>query len=73
MPWSLPLRSIRTRWLPRCLQLLATPVTYGDSGIMTFMVGRDGVVYQKDLGTDTTETDAYFNDYNPDGGWTPAE
>jgi hypothetical protein len=53
--------------------ILATPVTYGDSGIMTFMVGRDGVVYQKDLGPDTTETDAYFNDYNPDGGWTPAE
>jgi len=53
--------------------ILATPVTYGDSGVMSFMVGRDGVVYQKDLGTDTAQLAAYIFNYNPDGGWTLAE
>ena len=38
----------------RGFAILATPVTYGDSGIMTFMMNREGVVYQKDLGSKTT-------------------
>jgi hypothetical protein len=53
--------------------IVATPVTYGDSGIMTFLLGRDGVVYQKDLGAKTTEVAASINTYNPDRGWTQAE
>ncbi|HSY70627.1 MAG TPA: DUF2950 family protein, partial [Alloacidobacterium sp.] len=35
--------------------ILATPVKYQDSGIMTFILSRDGIVYQKDLGTKTTD------------------
>jgi Protein of unknown function (DUF2950) len=53
--------------------ILATPVTYGDSGIMSFVIGRDGVVYQKDLGVKTAEVAASMNAYNPDRGWTQAE
>lgn len=53
--------------------ILASPVTYGNSGIMTFMVGLDGVVYQRDLGKDTADLAAYIFNYNPDGGWTLAE
>jgi hypothetical protein len=53
--------------------VIASPVTYGDSGIMTFILSREGVVYQKDLGPQTTEIAASIYNYNPDGGWTPAE
>jgi hypothetical protein len=53
--------------------ILATPVKYGDSGIMTFMLSREGVVYQKDLGPKTDEAAAFIYSYNPDPSWTPAE
>jgi hypothetical protein len=53
--------------------IVATPVTYGDSGIMTFILSRQGVVYQKDLGPKTTEIADSIYSYNPDNGWTPAE
>jgi hypothetical protein len=53
--------------------IIATPVTYGDSGIMTFILSRQGVVYQKDLGPKTTEIADSIYSYNPDNGWTPAE
>jgi hypothetical protein len=53
--------------------VIATPVKYQDSGIMTFIVSRDGVVYQKDLGTQTASVAASIAEYNPSDGWTPAE
>ena len=53
--------------------VLASPVIYGDSGIMTFMLNREGVVYQKDLGPKTADAAASINTYNPDQGWTPVE
>jgi Protein of unknown function (DUF2950) len=53
--------------------VIATPVKYQDSGIMTFIVSRDGVVYQKDLGVKTADVAASITDYNPADGWTPAE
>jgi Protein of unknown function (DUF2950) len=52
--------------------VLAYPVTYRNSGIMTFIVGNDGVVYQKDLGETTTDTAAALAEYNPGDGWKPA-
>jgi len=51
--------------------VLAYPVTYRDSGIMTFMVGTDGVLYQKDLGETTTATAQGLTAYDP-AGWAPA-
>jgi hypothetical protein len=53
--------------------ILATPVTYGSSGIMTFLVGPDEVIYEKDLGPETTENASMITSYNPDSGWTTAE
>ena len=38
-----------------------------NSGIVTFLVGKDGVVYQKDLGENTAETAVAIAEYNPDG------
>lgn len=51
---------------------LAYPAEYRNSGIMTFIIGKDGIVYQKDLGDGTTETAAGLTEYNPDDGWNPA-
>jgi hypothetical protein len=39
---------------------------------MTFIVGKDGVVYQKDLGEKTTDEGTSMMDYNPGDGWSPA-
>jgi Protein of unknown function (DUF2950) len=52
--------------------VLAYPVKYQDSGIMTFVMSREGVVYQKDLGPNTSQSAAAITDYNPDG-WAIAE
>ncbi len=52
--------------------VLAFPAEYRNSGIMTFIVGKDGVVYQKDLGEKTVETALGITDYDPSDGWKPA-
>jgi len=51
---------------------LAYPAQYRNSGIMTFVIGPDGVVYQKDLGADTATVAAAMTEYNPADGWVPA-
>ena len=53
--------------------LVAYPATYGVSGIMTFIVNQDGVVYQKDLGPKTTQLANAMKLYNPDQTWARAE
>jgi hypothetical protein len=50
--------------------LLAFPAKYGKSGVMTFEVGANGKVYQKDLGPTTDEIAGAITDYDPDGTWT---
>ncbi len=49
--------------------ILAYPAEYRNSGIMTFIVGKDGIVYQKDLGDKTTEVAVAMAEYNPGDGW----
>ncbi|TMB44301.1 MAG: DUF2950 domain-containing protein [Deltaproteobacteria bacterium] len=51
--------------------LVAYPAQYGSSGIMTFVVGPEGIVYQKNLGEKTGETAKAMADYDPDDSWTP--
>jgi hypothetical protein len=51
--------------------LVAYPVAYGSTGIMTFVVGSDGRVYEKDLGAQTGEIAAKITEYNPDSTWKP--
>jgi len=51
--------------------LIAWPATYGSTGVMTFVVDKSGIVYQKDLGQKTAETAAGYTAYNPDETWTP--
>jgi hypothetical protein len=49
--------------------LVASPAIYGTSGIMTFVVDQDGVVFQKDLGPRTTAVVAGMTRYDPDLTW----
>lgn len=49
--------------------LVAFPAKYANSGIMTFIVGYDGIVYQKDLGPKTTQIAEAMKAYNPDPTW----
>jgi len=51
--------------------ILAYPAEYQNSGIMTFVIGTDGIVYEKDLGPKTVDTAAAMTDYNPGDGWKP--
>ncbi len=53
--------------------LLAYPAEYGVSGIMTFVVNHQGVVYQKDLGPGTKEIARATTKYDPDRTWKKVE
>jgi len=53
--------------------ILATPVKYGETGIMTFVISREGIVYEQDLGPDTVKFAASIQEYNPDENWSPVE
>ncbi len=50
--------------------LVAWPARYGVTGIMTFVVNRDAVLHEKDLGPDTTTSAKGMTIYNPDDTWT---
>ncbi len=49
--------------------LVAWPVEYGETGIMTFIVNQQGRVYQKSLGPETTKIAKSMKEYNPDNTW----
>jgi Protein of unknown function (DUF2950) len=53
--------------------LVAYPVRYRDSGVMTFVVNQDGQIYQKDLGPETERIASEMVEYNPDDTWQPVE
>jgi hypothetical protein len=52
---------------------IAYPAEYRSSGVMTFIVNRDGIVYQKDLGKETESLGKAMQEYNPDASWRKAE
>jgi len=51
--------------------LVAWPVRYGSSGVMSFIVNHNGVIYQRDLGPKTAEAVAAIELFHPDQGWEP--
>ena len=51
--------------------LVAAPAQYGVTGVKTFVVSHDGVVYEKDFGAATKDTFAKMERFNPDRTWTP--
>jgi hypothetical protein len=53
--------------------LVAWPAEYGVSGIMTFVVNRNGIVYEKDLGPETAKIAEAMTQYNPEETWKRAQ
>ena len=51
--------------------LIAWPAVYGNTGIMTFVVNHEGVVFQKNLGPGTASAAAKITLFNPDKSWKP--
>ena len=52
---------------------VAWPAEYGNSGVMTFIVSNDGVVYQKDLGPNSSQIAPAMRSFDPGAGWTKVE
>ena len=52
---------------------VAYPAEYRSSGVKTFMVGSDGIVYEKDLGPKTNVVAGTMKEYNPNSSWQEAE
>jgi hypothetical protein len=50
---------------------IAWPATYGNSGVMTFLINQRGIVFQKDLGPDTEQAAKAITSFDPDDSWTP--
>jgi len=50
--------------------LVAVPVEYRVTGVQTFIISHDGIVYQKDLGPDSVNIVKKMERYNPDSTWT---
>ncbi len=53
--------------------LIAYPAVYRVSGVMTFIVNQDGVIYQQDLGPETEKIAQGISEFNPDAGWQKVE
>jgi hypothetical protein len=53
--------------------VIAWPMTYGETGVMSFIVNQDGVVYEQDLGPDTAQKAANILLYNPDKDWQKSD
>jgi len=53
--------------------LVAAPADYRVSGVKTFIVSHDGVVYEKDLGPKTVDQFGAMKRYNPDSTWQPVQ
>jgi hypothetical protein len=53
--------------------VLAYPAEHGASGVMTFIVNHDGILYQKDLGTETEKTVRSMNAFDPGDGWAQVQ
>lgn len=52
---------------------VAWPASYGDTGVKTFLVNQDGVVYEADLGDDTATKAAAIAKFDPGEGWTAVD
>jgi hypothetical protein len=53
--------------------MIAFPAKYGNSGIMTFVVNHNGIVYERNLGKDTDTVAPAIEAYDPDKNWKPVE
>jgi hypothetical protein len=66
-----PVQSAKNQ-TPAAITLIAYPAEYRSSGVMTFVVGKDGAVYEKDLGANTTTLASTMSAIHKDPTWRPA-
>ncbi len=59
--------------LTKGFAFVAYPAEYRNSGVVTFIVNQDGVVYEKDLGADTAKIASSMTAYDPDSSWSPTD
>jgi hypothetical protein len=59
--------------LTKGFAFVAYPAVYKDSGVMTFIVSSDGVVYEKNLGKHTEAEAKAMREFNPDSTWTKTD
>jgi hypothetical protein len=59
--------------LSKGFALLAWPAHYDETGVMSFMVNQDGIVFEKDLGPDTPKAAGAITRFNPDSTWRTSE
>jgi hypothetical protein len=59
--------------LTKGFAFVAYPAEYRNSGVVTFIVNQDGIVYEKDLGADTEKIGSTMTEYNPDSSWTNSD
>jgi len=59
--------------MTRGFALIAFPARYGDSGVMTFIVNRHGIVFQKNFGPETAKIAGGITAFDPDSGWNVVE
>ena len=52
---------------------LAYPAVYRASGVVTFIVNQNGIVYQKDLGSNSEKIASAMSEYDPDSSWQPVD
>jgi hypothetical protein len=50
--------------------LIAWPIQYGDTGVTSFMINHEGVIYQKDLGPNSAVIAREMKTFNPDPTWS---
>lgn len=59
--------------MTRGFALVAWPAKYSDTGVMTFMIGPDGEVFEKDLGPNGEAQAKAMKAFDPDSSWTEAK
>jgi hypothetical protein len=59
--------------MTRGFAFVAYPAEYRSSGVMTFVVNQDGVVYEKDLGQNTTDLAKKLTRYDRDASWRKSD
>jgi Protein of unknown function (DUF2950) len=59
--------------LSRGFAFVAYPAEYRNSGVMTFIVNQSGIIYEKDLGAQTSDLASAMQEYNPGSGWEPVD
>jgi len=72
-PWDSATSQVSDPRTGRSFAFIAYPMEYRSSGVMTFIVNQDDVVYEKDLGPNTVRLAKAMTEYNPDSTWEPAE